>query len=225
MKTIQPVCHEFAAELLYNEHGLSPWFGALSRIRTEGGSHEVEFTEGGDRWQATLYYQESNIIHPCTTPDGTTIQFEEIREPRVQVRRHPREDPIGEQKFNAHMRPRWQEIEAENREGERKDISPPRDFGEGVSIRLSGSNIDFHRYTRLLKRAVGALGIRADYFTHADGERLAHPYSSVQDAERYVRIHKDASGPIHGREGPIASMAHLLESDRQGVRELKTKRR
>lgn len=221
MKTVQPVCHEFTAELLYNEHGLSPWFAALSRIRAEGGSTETEFGVDGERWHATLYYQESNIVHPHTTPDGTTIQFEEIREPRVQVRRNPREDPVGEQKFNAHMRPRWEGIEAENREGERKDISPPRDFGEGVSIRVSGSNIAFTRYTRLLRRAMGALGIRADYFVHAGGDLPAHPYSSVQDAERYVRIHKDASGPLHGREGPIASMAHLLEGDRQGVRELK----
>jgi hypothetical protein len=42
----------------------------------------------------------------------------------------------------------------------------------------------------------------------------------VQDAERYVRIHRDASGPIHAREGPIASLAHLLEADREGYRKL-----
>jgi hypothetical protein len=42
----------------------------------------------------------------------------------------------------------------------------------------------------------------------------------VIDAERYVRLHKDASGPVHDRDGPIASMAHLLEDDRSGYRKV-----
>lgn len=47
-----------------------------------------------------------------------------------------------------------------------------------------------------------------------------HEYSTVLDAERYVRLHRDASGPVHARDGPSASMAHLLEDDRSGYRKL-----
>lgn len=221
MKTIQPVCHEFTAEYLFNKGGLNPWFGALSRIQAGDGSQVAEFTADGERWICKLYVQDSNIVHPGTTPDGTTIEFKEIREPRIQVTRHPEEDPVGEQKFNAHMRPRWKRIKAQTKSGQEKDISLPNSFGEGISVRVAGANIDFHRYITLLRRGASALGIRADYFSHDEPGHPAHPYSSTRDGERYIRAHTDASGPLHARDGPIASMAHLLENDREGVRELK----
>jgi len=45
-------------------------------------------------------------------------------------------------------------------------------------------------------------------------------FSNTQDAERYVRLRKDASGPVHTRDGPIATMGHLLEDDRSGYRKV-----
>jgi hypothetical protein len=47
-----------------------------------------------------------------------------------------------------------------------------------------------------------------------------HPASNLGDAEKYVRLHEDASGPVHSREGPMARMGHLLEHDRTGYRKL-----
>lgn len=47
-----------------------------------------------------------------------------------------------------------------------------------------------------------------------------HPYSNIQDAERYVRLHRDSSGPVHARDGPLVGLAHVLESDRSGYRKL-----
>jgi hypothetical protein len=44
--------------------------------------------------------------------------------------------------------------------------------------------------------------------------------SNIQDAERYVRIEKDASGTVHARDGPIANLGHLLENDRDGYRKV-----
>ncbi|RLM56908.1 hypothetical protein DVK07_20570, partial [Halorubrum sp. Atlit-26R] len=45
-------------------------------------------------------------------------------------------------------------------------------------------------------------------------------YSVVIDAARYVRLDRDVSGPVHAREGPLARMGHLLESDRSGYRKV-----
>jgi len=83
-----------------------------------------------------------------------------------------------------------------------------------VNVRLSGSNVDLFRYQSLLRSAALALDLNPSHF------RDPHDSSSVQDAARYVRVHEDASGPVHARDGPIAQLSHLLEDDRSGYRKV-----
>ena len=90
-------------------------------------------------------------------------------------------------------------------------VPVPEGFGEGINVRVDGSNIEFEEYLPLFQRAAEAVDIRRDYFAEP------HPYSNVRDAERYVRLNKDVSGPVHARDGPIAQMGHLLENDREGT--------
>ncbi|MGM0592350.1 MAG: MarR family transcriptional regulator [Halobacteriota archaeon] len=215
MKSIEPACHEFAANYLFAENGLAPYFAADSRVKQGGGSQVSEFRADGERWRVKLYYQSSNIVHPgdCL-PSGTEWRLDEIREFRFAVKRHAEEDPVGQQSFNAHLSPRWRGMKAQKRNGTQTEISVPKELGEAVNVRVKGSNIDFRRYGKLLRLAAQAVGIRWDYFEEP------HEYSNVQDAERYVRVHKDASGPVHARDGPIASMGHLLENDRRGYRKV-----
>jgi len=127
---------------------------------------------------------------------------------------HGKEDSVGEQGFKAHIAPRWQGIEIEQSDGTVSEYSVPDGIHEAVNVKIQGSNIKFSRYLHLLRLAATSVGIRRRYFEEP------HEYSNIQDAERYVRIHKDASGLVHARDGPIASMGHLLESDRQGYRKV-----
>jgi len=215
VKTVDLACHEFHVNALFNNDGLAPFFGCDSAVKQAGGSDMAEFSDDGERWQARLSYQDSNIVHPGDqTPQGTDWRIEQMREYRIRVMRHPDEDQAGQQDFTAHIAPRWPGMQGERDDGARVEIPVPDGFGEGVNVRLKGSNIDFARYLPLLQRAAGALGIASRYF------RNPHPYSNIQDAERYVRLHKDASGPVHARDGPLASMGHLLEHDRQGYRKV-----
>lgn len=105
-------------------------------------------------------------------------------------------------------------MEIENDQGERSEYSVPETITEAVNVKINGSNIDFRRYHELLCRAAESVGIHRRYFDRP------HSFSNVQDAERYVRLDSDRSGPTHARDGPIASMAHLLENDRDGYRKL-----
>lgn len=213
--TVEPAPHEFAANFLFDEDGLAPFFAADSQVKSGGGSQYGEFTIDDERWKVKLYYQSSNVVHPGDQlPGGTPWRLEEMREFRLKVKRHPSEDPVGEQSFNAHIQPRWQGMEVEHSDGAVREYSVPQGFEEGLNIKIQGSNIEFARYLPLLRRGASAVGIRSDYF------ETLHEYSNIQDAERYVRLHKDASGPIHSRDGPIASMGHLLENDRQGYRKV-----
>ncbi|WP_435124116.1 MarR family transcriptional regulator [Halobaculum sp. D14] len=212
---IEPAPHEFAANYLFDANGLAPFFAADSRVKTGGGSQRSEFCDRGERWTVTLYYQDSNVVHPGSRlPTGTEWRLDEMREFRLKVKRHSEEDPVGQQSFNAHITPRWQGMKVEKSDGTVSDYSVPQGIHEAVNVKIQGSNVAFHRYIHILQSAALAVGIRADYFEEP------HEYSNVQDAERYVRVREDASGPVHSREGPIASMGHLLESDRQGYRKV-----
>ncbi|WP_229125931.1 DUF7845 domain-containing protein [Halapricum desulfuricans] len=212
---VEPAPHEFAANYLFDSDGLAPFFAADSQIKSGGGSKRGEFTDQGERWTVTLYYQDSNVVHPGSKlPTGTEWRLDEMREFRLSVSRHGEEDRVGEQGFNAHLAPRWQGMEIEQSDGTISEYSVPDGIHEAANVKIQGSNIEFSRYLRLLRLAATSVGIRGRYFEEP------HEYSNIQDAERYVRIHKDASGPVHARDGPIASMGHLLESDRQGYRKV-----
>lgn len=98
----------------------------------------------------------------------------------------------------------------ENDQGGEQQLNVP--FDEGLNVRIAGSNIEFLEYIELLQRAAGALSIKRSYFADP------HDSSNIQQAERYVRLFKDKSGPVHARDGPLARVGHLLESDRHGSR-------
>lgn len=215
MNTVGLAPHEFTANLLFNSHGLVPFFALDSEVKAAEGSRSEAFAVDGERWVVQLSYQSSNIVHPGErTPAGTEWRLTKMREYRLKVARHPDEDDIGQQDFVAHVAPRWPGMQGERDDGTRVDIPVPDGFEEGVNVRVKGSNIQFDRYPELLRRGAIEVGVAGKYFEEP------HAFSNIQDAERYVRVHEDASGPVHGRDGPIASMGHLLESDRQGYRKV-----
>ncbi len=188
---------------------LEAHFGAARIVDQSGGSRVTEFTASGERWTAKLYYQDSGICYPGDElPTGTAWEFDTVREHRIAIQRHGDEDSVGEQKLNAHIRPRWDGMRVEQSDGSRRKLDVP--FPEGVNVFLRGSNVDAQRYQSLLRGAATALGLNPSHF------RDPHDSSTIQDAARYVRVHCDASGPIHARDGPIAQMGHLLENDREG---------
>jgi hypothetical protein len=215
MKCIDTAPHEFAANLVYSEYDLDPYFGCDSVVKQVGGSTGfMDFERRGEKWQARLRYESSNILPPTggLLPSGRSFDLEEVREFRLRVRRHPEEDGAGEQKIDAHLAPRWSGMEGENGAGDRVSISVPDELEEGINVRVQSSNIEFERVVTLVRRGFETTGINGWYF-----ERPSE-LSNIQDAERYVRVHTDESGPIHARDGPLARMGHLLESDRQGYR-------
>ncbi len=206
---VETAPHEFTANFLFNDRGLFPFFACDKRVKQGGGSATSTFHYGGEKWQARLSFQESGIANPGKqTPLGTEFKIETIREYRLKV--FSLDDHVGQRKFNVHLSPRWPGMKSKNG----KEINVPEEFKEGVNLRISGSNIEFVDYIFLLRRAFGAVDIQPSYFDQI------HPYSNLQDAERYVRLHRDVSGPVHARDGPIAQLGHLLEDDRSGYRKV-----
>lgn len=209
---IETAPHEFNANFNFAE-GLSGFFAVDNAVKSGGGSRESVVQAVGEQWEVTLYYQDSNIVHPGTnTPAGTPFRVEEIREFRLAVDAVESEHEAGQKGFNAHIRPRWEQMKVEDKYGDQRTLQVP--FEEGLNVKLQGSNIEFQNYHRLLKLALESVDVNSDYFD------TPHDSSNVQQAERYVRIHEDYSGPIHARDGPLARLGHLLEDDRAGRREI-----
>jgi hypothetical protein len=218
VNTLDLAHHEFDANLHFAANGLDPWFGADSLVKDADGSRSAEFTHEGETWLARLSYRDEGGLLPPTdgrTDGGARVEHETIREFTLKVSRHRDEDPVGKQDFTAHLSPRWAGLHAETDDGEVVEIPvPPTLQNDGLNVRIQGSNIAFTRYLDLFQTAARVLGFSRGYFAEP-----AHT-SNIVDAEKYARLHRDASGPVHSREGPIASMAHLLENDRTGYRKL-----
>ena len=215
---VETQAHEFTANFNYNEAGLAPWFAFDRLVKQAGGSFETTMEAFGVTWEVVVYYQEGNLLAPesGTTPAGATISHETIREFRVQLKAI--DGGNADRSVNYHVRPRWMGMEAESSDGVCHEIPVPESLAntqtDAVNVKMSGSNIEFTRYDDLLREAAKAVDVNPAYF----GER--HETSNVQDAARYVRVNRDASGPIHSRTGPLAGLAHVLETDREGYRKL-----
>lgn len=213
MKAVETAPHEFSANYVFDDYGLTPFFACDRQVKDGEGSVTATFNAHGETWTARLYYQDSGIVHPGpTNPQGTTFAIENLREYRIAV--EAEDDPTGQKSLNLHLAPRWQGMEVENSKGETSEFSVPDAITEAVNVKVSGSNIPFHHYHELLAGAFGAVGVNRHYFARP------HETSNVRDAEMYVRLHRDESGPVHAREGPIAQLGHLLESDRDGYRKV-----
>lgn len=205
-------------------HGLRPWLAADAVVKNHDGGTTIEAVDLPSLDEAadiSISYQMGNLLPPDggETPAGTTIEHDTIREFRIHVEEC--DDQGGLRDVNYHIRPRWHDLKAETNAGETVTIpdggltSPQTD---GVSIAARGSNIPFEKYNQLLREASDALGISPRYF--GDGPFDVHETSNIQDAARYVRTHEDASGPIHGRDGPLVGLSHVLEDDRDGYRKI-----
>ncbi|TKX61836.1 hypothetical protein EXE48_07255 [Halorubrum sp. ASP1] len=208
MKAVETAPHEYMANYVYS--GLGAWFGA-ARLVDATGSRRGSFTLDGEKWRVTLSYQESGLAPPDggETPDGTRVDFDTLREFRLNA---IADDEVGERKVKALIQPRWRGLEST----EGKSVARPMwDLGDAVNVRVNASNVEFDQVESVIQRAAGAVTLDPMYFESRNDE-----YSVVIDAARYVRIDRDVCGAIHSREGPLARMGHLLESDRSGYRKL-----
>lgn len=185
---------------------LRPFWAFEHVIRECDGSKRVVVEHAGREIVGKLYFQESGIEslnHPSE-------DVETIREYRIAW--HWRDDPERDNPFsgNFHIRPRHPK--AVDSDGIRIGADWP-DF-TGVNVRVQGSNLDFREYLPLFRKLVTKLGISRRYWR----DKWLDDSSNIRDAERYVRLDGQESGPIHAVNGPIPRIANLLSDDRSGYR-------
>lgn len=212
---VEPQHHEYSANL--NFQHLDTWIACDSVVKSGDGSVKSRFEWNGHPWEVKLYYQESALMPPKgdTTAAGTRVNHDTIREFRLHVT--AQDDDIGQRSANYHVRPRWADLRAETDSGVTRIPVPDslaNDGHDAVSVRVSGSNMSMHKYHDLLAESLSAVGISPRYVADL------HDTSNTTQAALHVRLHRDLSGPVHARTGPIVQLAHLLQDDRSGYRKL-----
>lgn len=192
---VKPANHEFAANFLFDVNCLSPFFPAHSRVKEGAGSRSSEFHDRGERWSVTLLpAREQDRTSGTTRPTDTEWPLDQMLEFRLQVVPHPEEDPIGEQGFNVHFTPRWQDMEVEKQDGSGIEYSVPKTIHEAVNLKVQGSNVDFNRYLGQLQPAVSAVGIGADCLEAPTSPNLSDVLRGVEESWsdfRRVLRHRD----------------------------------
>lgn len=195
---IEPAPHELSANLIFTAHGLSPYYALDATVKDAGGSDSAVVELDGERYDLTLYYQESGL-EPW---DSREFQIETVREFRIKF--EAANDSVGERGGTFHVSPRWPDMESK---GDGPNPSTPDIIG--VNVRVDGSNIPAGDYPELLRRGMDAFGIDAGYFA----ESKVHDYSNVFQYEKYVRISRDKSEQVIGRGGPLEQIFEHVETE------------
>ncbi|PYZ03054.1 hypothetical protein C8039_12705 [Halogeometricum sp. wsp3] len=167
------------------------------RSRLVRGQRAASSCRTASWWAVDFLPGQQSSVHPGErTRDGLALQT--MRECRLNVALIPKwiRSVRGIAAHVRHAGPR----EGERDDGSRIEIRVPDGFGEGVNSR-EGLESRVRRYPSYSRapRAGSHSVLRGD--THLRNVRIA---------EKYARIHRDASGPVHARDGPIAAMGHLL---------------
>lgn len=206
MSHVAPAVHELEGNLIYDAHGLSPYW-ALGRLlfdAVDGGSHEIVTTldagEPDEEWTITLAYQKGGIA-----PRPEDAASERLYEFRVHC------EGRGQRKADFLVQPRFEGM-AHYETGD--PISTPWDHAdtdEAINVRTAGSNLPLDTYTALLPEACQALA-------HDRGERWQgqyfavgpHEYSNITSLELYVRVLREYAKQLVGRDGIMHALFDLL---------------
>jgi hypothetical protein len=206
---VQTAPHEVEGNLVFVEHGLSPYWtiGRLLHREFDGYSGEVEVTVDGEEWQVELTYQQGGI---APRPDDP-LEADRLYEYRINASGRDR------RKVSFLVQPRFESME-HHETGE--SISTPFDRDgpdEGVNVSFSGSNIEPDDYLGLLWEFVQALAGEADTRISSSYFVAPHDWSNLTTYERYVRVQRSTAKKYIRNDGVMRRIADLC-SDQKGAK-------
>lgn len=204
---VDPAPHEVSGNLIFTEAELSPYYGLhhVTKRLNYGEPVEGEFSRSGETWEVSLRSRSSNLA-PWDDP---SFEFSKVKEFNLSV--HPKGAESHEQrKAEFHISPRWLDLESI---GDSPNPNTP-DL-TGVNVAFNGSNLLLDHYPALLREAMSAVSINADYFAEI------HPYSNVTRYALNVRVDDGKTGPVVGRGGTFERIWELVGTGDGSYRELR----
>lgn len=196
MSFVEPQTHEVKGNMLFDEHGVQPYWALRSIFSHEinGGAKKIEVEVDGEIWQVSLNHQKSGME---PTADDEVDQLYEYR-----MNAYGR----GERKIPILIQPRldWSEDKRPN--------SVPDDLDESVNCRIETAvNVEPIQIKNLVPQLLASvfdqLGVQwyDQYFTGP-----LHEYSNLTTWELYARVNRGIAQRLVEMDGILWSIFHLL---------------
>lgn len=211
MSHVATAPHEVRGHLLWDEHGVSPYWALHSLVQASDGGGTYEVTVDGEDLTVTLGYDPEGIS-PRPQDDVDRIYAYNVF--------WQTEDGL---RFGGSLKPRFEPDEFRQYQPDqpfhqRDTITVPKDLGEAVAYHITaGKYREPDYYAQMLPKIVTALaleisvGWNSEYLT---GD--PHRYSSIYQHERTVRYSRDAATKVTRRGGILHRLFELL-ADVDGV--------
>ncbi|EMA24646.1 DUF7845 domain-containing protein [Haloarcula argentinensis] len=198
---LQP--HRLAANLLFDDHGLSPYWAISSQFEPDLDEQDRTFTYNGRDWEITnSAYWEGKLAAPdAASWDGAMNEF------KISV--YEEDDPHNEYGADLTFRPGYPDA----RHVDTGDLigGIPTECPESIRLQVEATNLSKPELLGLLQSLASHLDVNPDYFTDA------HAWSSIYGIELYGRIDREtAVGQIAGKGGVLEHMAQFSNGRGRG---------
>lgn len=205
---VAPETHGLGAKLLWDGHGLSPYWGVTSVFEPDHDEVLDDFEAVGERWSIETSSQWTGNIAPPEDQDGIETGMYEFSYTVSAV------DAAGDKDVVLQFRPAFPN--AENVYSGSPMQGMPDDLPEGIRVQIMSTNVTATEALRVLLAFAEHVGLNPDYFADEP-----HEWSRVYQYERYLRLDRQVSEDhIVGSGGIIDRLADFA-SDQSGRGEYK----
>ncbi|MCU4716814.1 DUF7845 domain-containing protein [Halapricum hydrolyticum] len=194
--------HGLGLKLLFDEHGLSPYWGVVSVFEPDQADYLEPFDAIGETWDVVKSNQWKGQIAPPEDQDFEHGMYEYSYTVEAL-------DEIGDKDAVIQFRPGFPNTKNVNSDEDMQAL--PDDLPESVRVQLITTNLEPSEARELLVAFAEHIGLNREYFT---GE--PHEFSRAYQIERYVRLARQASEDrIVGAGGILDQLADVA-SDQRG---------
>lgn len=200
---VAPETHGLGMKLLWDGHGLDPYWGVVSVFDPDHDEDLAPFEAIGETWEVeTSTYWEGQIAPPGDQEhiDGGLNEYSYTLSAL---------DEAGDRDVVLQFRPGFPNAENVNSGNPMQGI--PDDLPESIRVQVMSTNVEVDEALTVLRAFAEEIGLNPEYF-HGD----PHEYSRVYQYERYVRLRREVSEDhIVGSGGIIDQLADFM-SDQSG---------
>lgn len=202
-RVVEPQTHGFGAKLLWDDHGLDPYWGVVSVFDPDHDEKLDPFDAIGETWEVeSANYWEGQIAPPDGQEhiDGGMNEYSYALEAQ---------DDIGDKDVVLQFRPGFPDPKNVNSGEDMQAL--PDDTPRSIRVQVMSTNVSAIETLRVLVAFAEVVGLNTDYFAGEPHER-----SRVYQFERYLRIRRQVSEDhVVGSGGVIDQLADFA-SDQRG---------
>jgi len=198
---LQP--HRIGANLIFDDDGLSPYWGFVSQFEPDLEDRDETFPFLGDEAEITKssFWEGQLKAPPQATFDGGMNEYS--------ISAYVADDPNNEKGANFKFRPGYPN--AKNKDTGDLIGGMPTECPESIRVQVESTNLSQFEVLALLQSLASHLGIDGGYF------QRPHEWSSIYALELYGRIDREtATGCIAGKGGVLEHIAQFSNGRGRG---------